>query len=217
MKNFDMEKMIDEYKKELMQYKGENSFEEIKETEFENEEPEEAFSNSLERKTNLNSNDDNITSLEGSNESGYDAGRKKKTYESYEEFLQDNPETGYLRVQGFIASETFPATDCELEIRKELKTGSYLIHKGKTDESGIFGPYKLNAPLKKYSEEFSDIEPFASYILIAKKKVFITMIYRNLPIFPGVTSNQNINFVPANQFSDTLNSIVIDSVEPIDL
>lgn len=158
-----------------------------------------------------------ITELEGTNSSGFNAGRKEQKYDTYEEFLSDNPETGTLRIQGYIASQAFPATEASVEIRKELKNGSYLIYSGETDESGVYGPVRLPAPEKEYSEEFSDKIPYANYLVTVKKEGFVTMIYKNLPIFPGVESNQNVNFIPLNQVGENMSSIVIDALEPIDL
>ena len=43
------------------------------------------------------------------------------------------------------------------------------------------------------------------------------MIYRTLPVFPGIESNQTINFIPQNQVGDNVTSIVIDAIEPVDL
>lgn len=214
MDELSLKEMIEKYKKELVEFsnaikdKAVNIFEE-----------EAAPAGARAAQSIMTPEDPNkeITELEGTNSSGYNAGRTEKKYDSYEEFIKDNPEYGTLRIQGYIASQAFPATDATVEVSKELKNGSYLVYTGKTDESGVYGPVKLNAPKKEYSEEFSDIMPYANYLVTVKKEGFISMIYRNLPIFPGVESNQNINFIPSNQVGDNVTSIVIDAVEPIDL
>lgn len=171
----------------------------------------------INRRVNENEFDDDITSLEGTNVTGYNAGRTEKQYNTYDEFVADNPETGTLIVRAFVANETFPANGADIEIKKELTSGDYVIHTGKTDESGTYGPVKLNAPSKEYSEEFSDREPYATYTLTVRKDGFITMIYKNLPIFPSVESDQTVNLVPVSQSGGNVDSIVINTAEPTDL
>lgn len=171
----------------------------------------------INRNVNENEYDDEITSLKGTNVTGYNAGRKEKEYNTYDEFVADNPETGTLIVRVFVANETFPGNGADIEIKKELTNGEYVIHRGKTDESGIYGPVELNAPSIEYSKEFSDREPYATYILTVKKDGFLTMIYNNLPIFPSIQSEQPVNLVPISQTGGNVDSIVINTAEPIDL
>lgn len=217
MEELSLKEMIEKYKKELIEFSKQNK--EIL-TQVDDELEEEAVPTGYRPVQSMmtpeNPNSD-ITELEGTNPSGYNSGRIEKTYKTYDEFVRDNPETGTLRIQGYIASQAYPATDAQVEIRKELEKSSYLIYSGKTDESGVYGPVKLNAPQKTYSEEFSDRLPYASYLVTVKKEGFITMIYKNLPVFPGIESNQTINFIPSNQVGDNVSSIVIDALEPIDL
>lgn len=209
-----IKEMIEKYKKELVEFSNA-----IKDNAYDYYE-EEAVPSGLRATQGMMTPDNpnrDITQLEGTNSSGYNAGRTEKKYNTYEEFLADNPESGTLRIQGYIASQTYPATNAKVEIRKELTNGSQLIYSGETNESGVYGPVKLPAPKKEFSEEFSDRLPYANYLVTVKKDGFITMIYRNLPIFPGVESNQTINFIPSNQVGDNVSSIVIDALEPIDL
>lgn len=210
-----LKEMIEKYKKELMEFSN-SSKAKLRST-IDDEEAVPTMSRPAQSMMTPENPNSDITELEGTNPSGFDSGRKEKKYKTYEEFVRDNPETGTLRIQGYIASQAYPATDAEVEVSKELENSTYLIYSGKTDESGIFGPVKLNAPKKEYSEEFTDRLPFANYLVKAKKDGFITMIYRNLPVFPGIESNQTINFIPQNQVGDNVTSIVIDAIEPVDL
>ena len=214
MDELSLKEMIEKYKKELMEFS--NAIKDKTMDIFEEESVPTLYRPTQSIMTPNDPNSD-ITELEGTNTSGYDSGRKEEKYSTYEEFVKDNPEYGTLRIQAYIASQAFPAVDAQVEVRKELSNSSYLIYSGKTDESGVYGPVKLNAPQKSISEEISSKIPYTNYLVTVKKDGFITMIYRNLPIFPGVESSQTVNFIPSNQVGENVTSIVIDALEPTDL
>lgn len=214
MDDMSLKEMIEKYKRELIEFSNA-----IKDKAVEMYEEEAVSTGYRPAQSMMTPEDPNseITQLEGTNTSGFNSGRTEKKYKTYDEFLRDNPSFGTLRIQASIANQSYPVADALVEVRKELENSSYLIYSGKTDESGVYGPVRLNAPLKEISEEFSDKIPFANYLVNVKKDGFITMVYRNLPVFPGVESNQDVNMIPSNQVGSNVTSIVVDALEPVDL
>lgn len=69
----------------------------------------------------------------------------KKTDE-YQQFIKENPDIGYLKVQVFTAYGAIPITGAEVLITKDIGVYKVIFFEGKTDSSGIISDIQLPAP-----------------------------------------------------------------------
>ncbi len=83
----------------------------------------------------------------------------KKT-DFYNQFILDNPDVGYLKIQAFTAYEAIPISDVDVIITKDIGDYRVVFYEGKTDVDGIINDIMLPAPKTVTS---SDVEP--SYTL----------------------------------------------------
>lgn len=69
----------------------------------------------------------------------------KKTDE-YQEFIKENPDIGFLKVQVFTAYGAIPITGAEVLITRDIGEYKVIFFQGKTDSSGIISDIELPAP-----------------------------------------------------------------------
>ena len=224
MEDLSMQEMIEKYQKELMAFSKSNPSppvpDDIEEESIKKDD--EYYEDTVPVIANSPSpagreEPEEITSLEGTNVTGYDAGREERKYDTYEEFLRDNPMRGSLRIQTLTGSETYPSAGAEVEIYRQIGGKDMLIAKGITDESGIYENRDLPAPDISYSEELSYIQPFTSYTVSVNQRGYVKVIIRALPIFPNIESMQTLELIPGNQNGDGDSTLTISSQEPQDL
>ena len=87
--------------------------------------------------------------------------------EVYQQFLKDNPSTGILKVQIFMAEQAIPIPNVNITIEKEVSKIELNFFEGITDESGIISNIILPAPVIKNSDE----PEYVTYELIVKHPI----------------------------------------------
>ncbi len=69
-----------------------------------------------------------------------------KKLDDYQQFMAENPDVGFLKVQVFTAYGALPITDAEVLITKEIGEYKVIFFRGRTDSSGIISDIELPAP-----------------------------------------------------------------------
>lgn len=90
---------------------------------------------------------------------------------------------------------------CTFEVFQQLnsKTGTLRFSAGVTDESGVFGDILLPAPNNALAQSPTGEMPYALYDIRVSHPRCRTEIYRAVPVFPGVTSIQPVQFLAVGE------------------
>lgn len=90
---------------------------------------------------------------------------------------------------------------CTFEVFQQLnsKTGTLRFSAGVTDESGVFGDILLPAPNNALAQSPTGEMPYALYDIRVSHPGCRTEIYRAVPVFPGVTSIQPVQFLAVGE------------------
>lgn len=129
-----------------------------------------------------------------------------------QEFLQNNPGKGSLRVQTFASDKVFPVANATVKVTLPLQSGEEVVFEGLTDANGIVDNIPLSAPLKDLSQDpNSDGKvPFATYNVTVEHPRFATAKYLDIPIFDSVKSIQPVELIPLTQFGTIPNPTVVN-------
>lgn len=69
-----------------------------------------------------------------------------KKLDDYQQFILDNPDVGYLKVQAFTAYGAIPIENVNIVIYKDIGSYRVIFFEGVTDSSGIISDIMLPAP-----------------------------------------------------------------------
>ena len=64
----------------------------------------------------------------------------------YQDFLKDNPTSGYLKIRAYAASEAIPISNMQVEISKTIGDNKIIFFSGITDNSGMIERVTLPTP-----------------------------------------------------------------------
>ncbi len=134
-----------------------------------------------------------------------------------EEFLRENPSNGFIKVQAYSGLGAFPVKGVRIRITKEIGGKEILFVNDVTDESGKTQARSLPAPnlsMSQTPEQPGALPPYSTYTLTAEKPDYITLIKRDLPIFPGVISIQPLEMLAVPKSQLTSQPIVNEEEEP---
>ena len=95
---------------------------------------------------------------------------------TFEVFQQLNSKTGTLRVQAYAGQRTFPVPGASVLVTHDFADGTRRFSAGVTDEM-----------------------PYALYDIRVSHPGCRTEIYRAVPVFPGVTSIQPVQFLAVGE------------------
>ncbi len=122
---------------------------------------------------------------------------EENLYNTYDEFLNDNPQSGSLRVQAFVAGRAFPVSNVKVSVTKEIGGEPYLVAERMTDSSGIAGNITLPAPESNLSETPVTTQiPYATYDVLIEQPRYVTLLYKDVPIFDSIESIQPVEMRP---------------------
>ncbi len=113
-----------------------------------------------------------------------------------EEFLAENPQAGALKVAVSQGRGLIPIEDARIYVTRLLGGDKVIMGKGVTDKSGILDDIILPAPSRSGSfiQESADI-PYALYDIGVEHPDFESVTMRDIPIYEGIKSIQNINMM----------------------
>lgn len=113
----------------------------------------------------------------------------------YQEFLKENPESGILKVQVFMANQAIPIANVNILIEKEISNVTLDFFNGMTNESGIIEAISLPAP----KIEDNDIPKYVSYQLIVKHPNYQGPTTYTIPIYSGQKMLQYVVLKPLSK------------------
>ena len=113
--------------------------------------------------------------------------------------MQQNQETGYLKVQTVEAGGAFPVEGATVIITDS--TGG-TVASLRTDRSGLTQTIPLFAPPASLSQSpESPSLPYSTYTIQISRDGFYPIEDYKVPVFAGITSIQRANMIPLSEFS----------------
>lgn len=87
-----------------------------------------------------------------------------------------------------------------------------------SDRNGLIRPIEIPVPDKEESQEPNPDEiPFAVVNLYARRKGYEQVVSKNIQIFAGTTTYQDLEMIPLSEFPDSDNQSVTYNNPPQDL
>ena len=86
----------------------------------------------------------------------------------YEDFIRENPSTGYLKIQAYRGDHVYPVPNVEIIISRSFDDGERVFFAGETDENGIIDPIPLPAPPRGNSLSPEKPDKYSEYTLRAR-------------------------------------------------
>ncbi len=121
-------------------------------------------------------------------------------YDTYEDFLDNNPSEGLLRVQVFTADRAFPVSNASVDVYVRLSGSDKTVFNGVTNADGIIDNIRLPAPDSSISfDENSTVEPYSVYGLRVTAPNFVEADFEGIPVFDSVKSIQSVELVPLSR------------------
>lgn len=120
-----------------------------------------------------------------------------KQSEEYNEFLEQNPGIGYLRIRAYTASEAIPMNGLNVEVSKEIFGSKVIFFEGITDASGVTERIALPAS-KTQSDNLVAPVPTIYDVKVSSQMQNINSVY-SIKIYDGICVAQNINITPNSQ------------------
>lgn len=117
-------------------------------------------------------------------------------FESEEEFLRQNPEIGYLRVQVFAANQSYPVQNARVQISKIFGGKQHVFFTAQTDASGIMPRISLPAPDRELASAPSALQPYATYEIAVSHPGFTPILFRNCAVFDRIETIQYAELIP---------------------
>ncbi len=119
------------------------------------------------------------------------------SYKSFENFVEENPAKGMLRVQVFAAQQAFPIINAKVEVEKELEDGAHLFSEAYTDINGIVENITLPTKEKSLSQSPGGTIPYTTYTVRVTHPHFAPLTFCQVPIFDAIESLQPVAMTPA--------------------
>ena len=122
-----------------------------------------------------------------------------KKLNEYQQFILDNPDVGYLKIQAFTAYGAIPIDDVDVLITKDIGEYKVIFYEGKTDSEGIISDIMLPAPKTVTA---SDVEPsYTLYDLTCVSRGYETIKNYSIGMFGDVRVLQYVKMRQEN-FND---------------
>lgn len=115
--------------------------------------------------------------------------------------------TGYIRIQAYTSFARLPLKDVAVTI---TATDGTAIATRLTDRSGLTDPIEIPAPDKSAGTTAdTGIVPYTTVNVYARMEGFEQIENENVQIFPGVTTQQNLEMVPLSELPDSWAKIAV--------
>ncbi len=116
--------------------------------------------------------------------------------QSYDDYVRENSQIGYLKVQVFTGRGTVPIEKATVTVSKDIGGQRYEIATFVTDENGATERISLPAPPRSLSEQPGNYKPYATYDVRTQYPDFVVVNNMSVPVFEGIVSLQNVNLNP---------------------
>lgn len=120
----------------------------------------------------------------------------KKT-DSYQRFINENPDIGHLKVVAFTAYGAVPVPNAQILITKTIDNQTVIFFRGMTDSSGIIENIDLPTPVANYNPTPSSLPKYTIYDLTAIHEGYEAIKNYNIGMLGGVNVIQNIKMTPS--------------------
>lgn len=117
-------------------------------------------------------------------------------FPSQEIFMQQNPESGFLRVQVFAANQAFPIPNATVVVSKRFPAEDCVFFKTQTDASGVMSRITLPAPDRLLADAPSAMQPYATYDILVSHPLFTEVHLPDVAVFDSVETVQNVEMIP---------------------
>ena len=123
--------------------------------------------------------------------------------------------TGYIQVRAYTSDAQLPIKDAAITVTASDGT---VIAMRLTDRSGLIRPIALPVPeLSESQQPNPDEIPYAVVNLYAHKNGYEKIESLNLQVFPGVTTDLNLEMIPLGELPDQMDDTEIFQNPPQDL
>ena len=123
--------------------------------------------------------------------------------------------TGYITVHAYTSYAQLPLENVAISITSSDGTAIALRI---TDRNGQIRPVTIPVPDRSagLSPDTGEI-PYTSVNLYARLRGYEQVEYENIQIFPGTTTNQNVELIPLSELPDKWNQTAIFNTPPQNL
>lgn len=124
-----------------------------------------------------------------------------------EEFEQKNIGSGTILFRVYTAREALPVENAVCTITKTFDGKTHTFYKLITDSSGKTATEPLPAPSNELSQDSENtIQPFALYDATVTHKGYADVELKEIPVFDGVSSVQQVGMIPIPEMNMTQES-----------
>lgn len=117
-----------------------------------------------------------------------------KNTDLYQDFIRENPDLGYLKVQVFTAYGAIPIPNTSIIITKDIEEYKIVFFQGVTDSSGIISNIALPAPV---TVTVSDEAPeYTLYDMTAISQEYEALKSYSIGMFGGINVIQYVKMTP---------------------
>ncbi len=119
-----------------------------------------------------------------------------KNTDLYADFIKQNPDYGYLKVQVFTAYGAIPISGAQIVITKDIEEYKVVFFQGVTDSSGIIDNILLPAPVTVTSQTPEVAPGYTVYELTAFHREYETIKSYSIGIIGGANVIQYVKMLP---------------------
>lgn len=126
------------------------------------------------------------------------------SYDSLEEFERNNRGSGTILFRVYTAREALPVENAVCKVTKTFGGDVHTFYTLVTDESGKTPARPLPTPSKELSQQSGNlIQPFSLYDAVITREGFAEVELKEIPVFDGVSSVQQVSMIPAPRMNIT--------------
>lgn len=126
-----------------------------------------------------------------------------KKLPEYEDFIKENPSTGFLKVQVFTAYGAIPVPDTAILITKDIEEYKVIFFQGTTDSSGTISDIELPAP-EAVPISASEVAPeYTLYDMTAINEGYESLKKYSIAMFGDVRIIQYVKMTPVVDLGGT--------------
>lgn len=115
----------------------------------------------------------------------------------YQEFINNNPGKGNLKIRAYAASEALPVSNLKIVVSTEINNQRVVFFEGMTDSSGMINTISLPAPQLNVNN--LEIPVTTRYEIDAYFNEMNKRIYY-VNMYDGICVVQNINYTPGGDY-----------------
>lgn len=106
------------------------------------------------------------------------------------------PYSGTLVTRVFTSRGQIPVQDAFISVVQHGEEGDQLLDVQSSNRSGNTAPISISAPSPQSSQSPGDSTPFALCDVWVERQGFRLMVVKNVQIFPGILSVQDLPLIP---------------------